>query len=148
MGSFSDTPALLASGTVYPYRFIRVETTAGSPSTVNDNKGEQVDSAADNVVGVADGSTLTSVGTNSDKHAVDGTPITLQGGDVVLVECGGAVVRGGRVQADADGKAISAVVTVGPAFRYQGYVALETGATGQIIRICRNGGMVYYPTTL
>jgi hypothetical protein len=35
----------------------------------------------------------------------------------------------------------------GPAFRYQGYVALEAGASGQIIRVCKNGGMVYYPTT-
>jgi hypothetical protein len=145
MGSFSDTPALLSTGDVYPYRFVRVETTAGSPATIIDNKGEQVTSAADNVVGVADGSTKSF---SSSLHAAEGDPITLQGGDVVLVECGGAVVRGGRVQADSDGKAISAVVTAGPLFRYQGYVALETGATGQIIRIYRNGGMVYYPTAL
>lgn len=145
MGSFSDTPALIANGTVNPYRFVRIETTAGSPTTVNDNYGLQASAASDNVVGVSDGSTRRFDAT---AHATAGDPITLQGGDVVLVECGGAVARGGRVQTDSDGKAVSAVVTAGPAFRYQGYVALETGASGQIIRICRNGGMVYYPTTL
>ena len=144
MGSFSDTPALIAGGDVYPYRFVRVDTT-GPTATADDNTGVQVSAASDNVVGVADGSTN---GPTSSKHAADGDPITLQGGDVVLVECGGAVSRGGRVQADTDGKAVSAVVTAGPAFRYQGYVALEAGASGQIIRICRNGGMVYFPTAL
>jgi hypothetical protein len=144
MGSFSDTPALIAGGDVYPYRFIRIDTT-GPTATVDDNTGVQVSAASDNVVGVSDGSTN---GPTSGKHAADGDPITLQGGDVVLVECGGAVSRGGRVQADTDGKAVSAVATAGPAFRYQGYVALEAGASGQIIRVYRNGGMVYFPTTL
>ena len=144
MGSFSDTPALIAGGDVYPYRFIRVDTT-GPTAAADDNTGVQVSAVTDNVVGVSDGSTN---GPTSSKHAADGDPITLQGGDVVLVECGGAVSRGGRVQADTNGKAVSAVVTVGPEFRYQGYVALEAGASGQIIRVYRNGGMVYFPSTL
>lgn len=144
MGSFSDTPALIAGGTIAPYRFIRIDTT-GPTATTDDNTGVQVSLPADNVIGVSDGSTN---GPTSANHAIDGQPITLQGGDVVLVECGGAVSRGSRVQADTDGKAVTAVVTAGPAFRYQGYVALEAGSSGLVIRVCRNGGMVYYPTTL
>jgi len=146
MGSFSDTPAAIAGGTIKTYRFVRVDTT-GPTTTTDDNTLVQVSLPEHNVVGVTDGSTRRFDTTNGD-HALDGEPVTLQGGDIVLVECGGAVSRGGRVQADSDGKAVSAVVTAGPAFRYQGYVALEAGASGQIIRICRNGGMVYYPTTL
>lgn len=144
MGSFSDTPALIAGGTVYAYRFIKVDAT-GPTANTDDNTGVQVDSAIDNVVGVTDGSTRR-FDTNDGTHALDGEPITLQGGDVVLVECGGAVARGSRVQADSNGKAITAVVTTGSAaFRYQGYVALEAGAAGRIIRIVKNGGMIYYP---
>jgi len=146
MGGFSDTPALIAGGTVYAYRFIKVDAT-GPTANTDDNTGVQVDSAADNVIGVTDGSTRR-FDTSDGTHALDGEPITLQGGDVVLVQCGGAVARGSRVQADADGKAITAVVTAGPVFRYQGYVALEAGASGRIIRIVKNGGMVFYPTTL
>ena len=144
MGSFSDTPALLANGNVSPFRFIKIDATSSSANTY-DNQGVQVDSAIDNVVGVSDGSTKSAT---SSLHAEANDPITLQGGDVVLVECGGAVARGSRVQADSSGKAITAVVTAGPAFRYQGYVALEAGASGRIIRIAKNGGMVYFPTTL
>lgn len=146
MGSFSDTPALIAGGTVYAYRFIKVDATGPTVST-DDNTGVQVDSAADNVIGVSDGSTRR-FDTTDGTHALDNEPITLQGGDVVLVECGGAVARGSRVQADSNGKAITAVVTAGAVFRYQGYVALEAGASGRIIRIVKNGGMVYFPTTL
>ena len=146
MGGFSDTPALIAGGTVYAYRFIKVDTT-GPTTNTDDNTGVQVSSAADNVIGVTDGSTRR-FDTSDGTHALDGEPITLQGGDVVLVQCGGAVARGSRVQADSDGKAVTAVETAGSVFRYQGYVALEAGASGRIIRIVKNGGMVFYPTTL
>jgi hypothetical protein len=142
MGSFSDTPALIAGGTIRPYRFVAASSTA-------DDTGIEVSVAtADEViVGVSDGSTN---GPTSDNHAVVGDPISLQGGDVVLVQCGTANLptRGELVQANNDGTARVAVQTAGPKRRYQGYVALQNGVSGAIIRIQKVGGFIYYPTTL
>jgi len=141
MGSFSDTPALIAGGDVYPFRFVK-------PSTTADDTGLQADGATVPILGVSDGSTRIAVGTGSDKHAISGDPITLQGGatGTVLVECAGNITRGAFVESDADGKAVTATITVG-ATRYHGFVALQSGAAGRIIRIQRVAGMRTYPTT-
>ena len=142
MGSFSDTPELIAGGTVRPFRFI-------AASTVADDTGLEVSVAtADEViVGVSDGSTN---GPTSGNHAVAGEPINLQGGDVVLVQCGttNLPTRGELVQANNDGTARAANTGAGPRRRYQGYVALQNGVSGGIIRIQKVGGFIYYPTTL
>ncbi len=141
MGSFSDVPALIAGGTINPFRFV-------TASTAADNTGIQAAAVDTVVVGVSDGSTK---GPLSSAHAESGDPINLQGGDIVLVQCGTANLptRGELVQANtADGTARVAVTTVGPARRFQGYVALENGVSGGIIRIQKVGSFVYYPTTL
>ena len=79
---------------------------------------------------------------NSANHAETGDPITLQGGDVVLVEAGGNITRGAMVESDSDGKAITATTTTG--LNYQGYVALQSAASGTIIRVQRIAGFARY----
>lgn len=136
MGSFSDTPALIAGGTIRPYRFVVASTSA-------DNTGEEAANGTTAIVGVADGSTRRF---DSANHAETGDAINLQGGDVVLVQCHTATVptRGALVQAHTDGTARTADTGAGPARRFQGYVALEDGASGRIIRIQKVAGFNYY----
>jgi hypothetical protein len=133
MGSFSDTPALIAGGTIAPFRFVKVSTAA-------DDTGLQAAEANTTILGVSDGSTN---GPTSANHAVSGDPITLQGGDVVLVQCSGSITRGSLVESDGNGKAQTATTTTGS--RFHGYVALQSGADGLIIRVQKVSGWRYYP---
>ena len=133
MGSFSDTPALIAGGTIAPFRFVKVSTAA-------DDTGLQAAEATTTILGVSDGSTN---GPTSANHAVSGEPITLQGGDVVLVQCSGNITRGALVESDGNGKAQTATTTTGA--RFHGYVALQSGADGLIIRVQKVSGWRYYP---
>ena len=138
MGAFSDTPALIAGGDIYPFRFVK-------PSTSADDTGLQAAEATTPILGVTDGSTKTfSNGTASVVHAASGDPITLQGGSngTVLVLASGNITRGAYVESDADGKAQTATTTTGT--RYHGYVALQSAAAGTIIRIQRVAGMRTY----
>ncbi len=132
MGSFSDTPALIAGGTIAPFRFVKVSTAA-------DDTGLQAAEATTTILGVSDGSTN---GPTSANHAVSGEPINLQGGDVVLVQCSGNITRGALVESDANGKAQTATTTTGA--RFHGYVALQSGADGLIIRVQKVSGWRYY----
>lgn len=132
MGSFSDTPALIAGGTIAPFRFVKASTAA-------DDTGLQAAEITTPILGVSDGSTN---GPTSGNHATTGEPITLQGGDVVLVEAGGNITRGAMVQSDADGKAVTATTTSG--LNYQGYVALQSASSGVIMRIQRIAGFARY----
>jgi len=132
MGAFSNTPALVSGGTIRPHRFV-------VSSTGADNTGLEASNATAAVVGVSDGSTRRF---DSANHAVSGDPINLQGGDVVLVECNGNITRGSMVQSHTDGTAVEAGTSTG--LFYQGYVALESGAAGRIIRIQRVAGFARY----
>lgn len=134
MGSSSDTPALIAGGTIAPYRFVKA-------STLADDTGLQASEITTPIVGVTDGSTN---GPLSGNHATVGQPITLQSGSngTVLVECGGTITRGAMVQSDGDGKAVTATTTSG--LNYQGFVALQSGSSGLIIRIQRIAGFARY----
>jgi hypothetical protein len=132
MGSFSDTPALIAGETILPYRFVK-------PSTSADDTGLVSAGITTPVLGVTDGSTKAF---NSANHAETGDPITLQGGDVVLVEAGGNITRGAMVESDSVGRAITQSSTAG--LNYNGYVALQSAASGTIIRIQRIAGFARF----
>lgn len=139
MGSFSDTPALIAGGTIRPYRFVVASTAA-------DNTGLEASNGTTAVVGVTDGSTRRF---DSSNNAETGDAISLQGGDVVLVQCHTATLptRGALVQAHTDGTARLADTSAAGGSgerRFQGYVALEDGASGTIIRIQKVAGFNYY----
>lgn len=137
MGSYSDTPQLIAGGTIAPYRFVKVSKVA---NVENDNRGLQAAEDTTTILGVSDPSTLQF---DSGNHATTGLPITLQGGAVVLIEVGTAVVHGDLLESDANGKCETATTTAG-ATRYHGYVALQSGAAGEIIQAMRIGGFVKY----
>ena len=142
MGSFSSTPTLQATGTILPYTFVGI----GSA----DNTGAAATANTTAVLGVSDGSTLQF---DSANHATTGLPITLQGGDVVLIAIAAstAITRGNRLEATTSGYATAANTGVGPVQRWQGLIALESvssQASNVIIRAYKNGGYIHYPTTL
>ena len=130
MADMGFTPELQAGGDIYPFRFVKLSTAA-------DFTGLQAAAEGDYPVGVTDGSIYQAFPLNSSgKHAISGTPITLQPSNTVQVELGtGGATRGGFLESDVDGKAVAAA-GVGAA---SCYVALESGAAGEIIRAFRIG---------
>lgn len=119
MSAYSDTPSLVASGDCNPYRFVRVS---------NRNQGITCDAITNIAVGVADGSTKAF---NNALHAANGDPISLQGGNVVLVEAAAAIAAGARVAPSANGRAQTAVAT-----QFPFGIALEPAAgASEIIRV-------------
>lgn len=119
MSAYSDTPSLVASGDCTAYRFVRVS---------NRNQGITCDAITNIAVGVADGSTKAF---NNALHAAAGDPISLQGGNVVLVEAAAAISAGARVAPSANGRAQTAVAT-----QFPFGIALENaGGAGEIIRV-------------
>jgi len=122
MGAFSDTPVLLATGTILPFRFVKLS---------GENQGAVSAATTDITVGITDASTKAF---NSGNHCESGDPITLQGGDVVLIELGGTVAYGERVGPTTAGKGAKIATT---AAQICNYVALESGTTGLIIRLLK-----------
>jgi hypothetical protein len=59
------------------------------------------------------------------------------------VQCSGSITRGSLVESDGNGKAQTATTTTGS--RFHGYVALQSGADGLIIRVQKVSGWRYYP---
>ena len=123
MSAFSDTPSLVASASVTPFRFVKI---------TGRNAGANVGAITELAVGVCDGST-----SSFDQAViVAGDTIPLQGGNVVLVEAAAAIAAGAVVAPSANGRAQAAVATQ---FPYG--VALEpAGAAGAIIRIYKQAG--------
>jgi hypothetical protein len=123
MGTFSDTPALTASATIAPWRFVKISGV---------NQGAAATATTDIVIGATDGSTLSFDSTN---HATSGDPITLQGGDVLLIQASATITAGDRVGPTTGGKAVTISTK---ANQVCNFVALETaGAAEQVIRILR-----------
>jgi len=121
--SQSIQPNLEAGGTIRPYRFVKVSTAADNQCLESD--------ANELSIGVVAGSTRQF---DSANHAEDGDQTTLQMGSIVMVECGGSITRGGGIESDADGKAV-AETTSGTTNRQSCGIALESGASGEIIRM-------------
>jgi len=125
MSSFSDTPSLVAGGTIAPYRFVKVSAR---------NTGAAIAAITDIAVGVTDGSTRKF---DSTDHAISGDPINLQGGSVVLIEAAAAITAGAVIAPSANGRAQAAVATQ---FPYG--IALEpAAAAGEIIRVYKQAGV-------
>ena len=123
MSAYSDTPSLVASDVTTAYRFVKVS---------GRNQGVTCSAITDIAIGVADGSSKSfPVAGGTNVHAAAGDPISLQGGNVVLVEAGGVVNAGARVGPSANGRAIRADPTM-----YPFGIALEpAAAAGDIIRV-------------
>jgi len=123
-------PRLVAGGNVYPARFLKM-------STVADDRCLQADANAQ-LIGISypEGkySPLSDLVTTN-YHAVAGDSVGLYGdGEQCLLELGGTVTRGGRIKADADGKGV-AVATTGTTLQQYGAIALESGVSGDKIRV-------------
>jgi len=118
----SIQPNLEAGGTIRPYRFVKLDTSA-------DNTGIESD-ANDTMIGVCSGSTRQF---DSANHAEDGDHITLQAGNIVMIEAGASITRGAPLESDADGKATNQ--TADTTSRRIGGFALESGSSGEIIRM-------------
>lgn len=127
MGSFADTPSLVAAGNVNPYRAVRA--TSGTGYTRN-SASESSTAATDFIIGVADGSTKRF---DSSLHAEAGDPINLQGGDIVLLQTGSAtaISCGSLLKLHTDGR----FVVGGGASDVNWAVALEpSSAANTLIR--------------
>lgn len=126
MADMGFTPNLIAGGDIAPFRFVKLSTAA-------DFTGLACAAEGDYPVGVTDGSVYKFDAT---LHAVDGTPITLQPSNTVQIELGtGGITRGAFLESDANGKGIAAAGVAAVSC----YVALESGAAGDIIRAFRIG---------
>ena len=134
MGSFSDTPSLVASGTVAPYTAVKIS---------GRNTGDQATAITDFVVGVTDGSTRKF---DSSNHAESGDVISLQGGAVVLVKANGNatnIAAGDLLKVTTGGVFIKATAAAAFGTGRSFYVALEPAAAdGLIIRALRTYGPV------
>jgi hypothetical protein len=123
-------PRLVAGGNIYPCRFVKM-------STVADDRGLQA-TANDAPIGISypEGryAPLEDVVTTN-YHAITDDPIGLYGdGEQCLLEIGDDVTRGGRLKSDADGKGVP-VLTTGTTIQQYGAIALESGSSGEKIRV-------------
>ena len=117
------TPNLVAVGDIRPYRAV-------APTGSADNACGEAN--ANNICyGVVSGDTKSH---DSANHAEADDQVSLQTGNVLLIECGGSVTRGNGLKSHTDGSAVEAA-TSGATLQYHLGVALESGASGVIIRM-------------
>ena len=118
------SPNLVANANIRPYRVV-------APTGSADNAcGESNENNLS--MGVVGGDTKAH---DSANHAESGDAVSLQPGNVVLIEAGGAITRGGSVMTDDEGRGVAATPT-GTANIYHLGIALETaGGAGEIIRM-------------
>lgn len=126
MADFGFTPELIASGTILPFRLVKISGAF---------QGAACTAITDYPCGVTDGSVNKFDGTN---HAESGQPITLQPTNTVQVEIGtGGCAAGDFLMAVAsDGGRAG---TAAGATARSAYIALEAGAVGEVIRAWRFG---------
>lgn len=123
----STAPNLVATGNVYPCRFVKVGATS--------NSGAQA-TAGDPAVGISQNWTRSvnlegAISVSSPYIAIAGEGIPLWGlGQEALLELGGTVAAGNRLKSDADGKGVVAAAADGA---YA--VALQSGVSGNFIRV-------------
>jgi hypothetical protein len=127
MADMGFTPELVASGNIFPFRFVKISGAFQGAQCLADEYP----------VGVTDGSIFspTVINNSTSLHASSGRTITLQPSNTVQIECGASVTAGAYLESDADGKGVPAA----GAAATSAYIALEAGAAGEIIRAWRFG---------
>lgn len=123
-------PRLVADGTIYPCRFVKMSATKG-------HRGLQAE-ANDAVIGISyEGGKrppLSDLVTDN-PHAEAGDPIGLYGdGEQCLLELGADAAPGNKLKADDDGKGVP-IATEGTSLQEFGAVALEGGKAGEKIQV-------------
>jgi hypothetical protein len=126
MSDMGFTPNLIASGTIAPFRLVTISGAF---------QGAASNAIADYAVGVTDGSVNAYNGAN---HAVAAGTITLQPSNTVQVEVGtgGCTVGDFLMCVASSGGTVTVAAGV---TAKSSYIALETGAAGDIIRAFRFG---------
>lgn len=111
-------------GTIRPFRFVKMDTTADH-SVLEADANEQI-------IGVVDQSTKAHDSVN---HAETGDEVNLQTGHVVEVEAGAAITNGLQVISDADGRATPAATTGTVNQLIFGVAMRSASAAGEIIKV-------------
>ena len=124
----SPNPSYIAGGTIAPSRFV-------THSQANDFEVTQA-AANDKIAGISQEGTRTApipdVSTN--EAAQSGETLQVYGdGEDCLLELGGAVNPGDELKSDADGKGVQ--IAAGATVQQIGAIALEGGASGELIRV-------------
>ena len=126
MSDMGFTPELVAGGTIYPFRLVKI---SGAFT------GAACNAITDYACGVSDGSVYQF---DKTEHAITGRQITLQPSNTVQIEVGtGGCSAGDFLMAVATeaGK----VKTAAGATATSQYIALEAGSASEIIRAWRFG---------
>lgn len=126
MSDMGFTPNLIASGTINPFRFVKI---SGAFT------GAACTAITEQQIGVSDGSVYLFGQT---AHAINGTPITLQPSNTVQIEIGTGGCSAGDYLMPLGGGTGQATTAAG-ATAVSNYIALEAGASGEIIRAFRFG---------
>ena len=122
MADFGFIPNLVASGDINPFRFVELSGAF---------QGAQANAASDNILGATDGSVRRF---DASLNAISGDQISLQSTNTIQIEAGGNITAGNLLTSDSVGRAVAGAST-----NVCYYIALEGGASGEIIRAFRLG---------
>ena len=128
MSDMGFTPELVASGNIYPFRFVKIS---------GDFTGAACAAITDQALGVTDGSLRLASALGAVYHAISGDPITLQPSNTVQIELGATVTAGQYLMPKASGAGVADVAAGATAV--SAYIALQGGDSGDIIRAFRFG---------
>lgn len=120
---------LTAGGNIGPCLFAKLSTSADFTALVA--------GANEVTIGITDEGSRNAPGTAADDGlmAVAGENINVFGpGRVCLLTLGGTVARGARIKSDANGAGVT-VATTGTTVQEYGAIALQSGTSGQKIRV-------------
>jgi hypothetical protein len=129
MSEMGFTPNLVAGGSIYPFRLVKVSAAWTGIAT---------SAITDYPVGVTDGSLRLASVVGATYNAILGDQISLQPSNTVQVEVGtGGATAGAFLMPLASGA--GTVTDASGATAVSCYIALESGAAGDIIRAFRFG---------
>ena len=121
--------SLMARGDIRPARFIKI-------SASQDHACEEAD-ANERIIGIAEeGSRQAPIpSVTTVLEAASGDVCRAYGqGDTCLLELGGTVARNGGIKSDGDGKGVAVAIT-GTTIQNWGAIALESGVSGEKIKV-------------
>ena len=120
----------MANGDIRPARFVELQNDSGVAKAIEANANEKV-------IGISQDGTNTAPipGITSTNAAESGQTLRVHvEGEETLLELGGTVAAAAFVKSDGDGKGVAALTT-GTVTQEIGAVALESGVSGDLIRV-------------
>ena len=125
-----SSPHLMANGDIRPARFVELQNDSGQAKAIEANANEIV-------IGISQDGTNTAPipGITSSNAAESGQTLRVHiEGEETLLELGGTVAAAAYIKSEADGKGVAALTT-GTVTQEIGAVALESGVSGEFIRV-------------